>query len=365
MSRLDQEVSGQTPIVHIRGLNKDFGSVRALHEIDLDVSEGEFLTLLGPSGCGKTTLIRIIAGFEFQSAGAIEISGQSIAGLPPHRRPIGMVFQNLALFPHMTVAQNIAYGLKVRGLDSSSVRAKVDAMLDMIGLQGLGDRFIGQISGGQKQRVALARAVVTEPKVLLLDEPLGALDMKIRRQMQSELKQVQERLGTTFIFVTHDQEEALTMSDRIAVFNTGRIEQIGTPSDIYERPKTAFVAQFVGDSNFIEGEIVKDASGSVFRSEYGIAFPVTNGGTGRAAASIRPQHVEMDAPGRSVDGNEAIRLSAKVVRRVYAGQTVRVWLEADGKPLIADVPANHGAIPENGQTVNVGWRRESAVIVPL
>jgi putative spermidine/putrescine transport system ATP-binding protein len=239
------------------------GGVRAVDAVAMDIKQGEFFSLLGPSGCGKTTTLRMIAGFETPSQGAIRVDGADITHVPAHKRDMGMVFQNYALFPHRTVAENVAFGLRMRGLDKATIATKVKSALAMVELAGLEDRRPAQLSGGQQQRVALARAIVIAPRVLLCDEPLGALDKKLRQQMQFELKQLQKKLGITLVFVTHDQEEALAMSDRIAVMNCGRVEQVGTPTEIYDRPVTRFVADFIGDTNIFRGERVVTKDGGV------------------------------------------------------------------------------------------------------
>ena len=359
----DEKTRGAA-ILEIRNVVKTFGGAAALKGVSLDVREGEFLTLLGPSGCGKTTLIRIVAGFESPTSGEVLIDGRSILDAPPYRRPLGMVFQNLALFPHLTVAENIGYGLRIRREPAPAIARKVDEALAMVGLAGFGGRYIGQISGGQRQRVALARAIVMQPRVLLLDEPLGALDMKIRRQMQTELKQIQEKLGTTFIFVTHDQEEALTMSDRVAVFRNGLLDQVSDPATVYERPATRFVAEFVGDTNFFEGVVEdKPAGGRRVRcAEPGCEFDLPEGGLpagAPAGVSLRPQYLKLAPP-------DAGRLRASVARLVYAGQNTRLWLQAGARTLIADWHPHDGqALPGQGEVVGLTWDDRRACVVSL
>ena len=246
-------------MVELRKVSKRFGSFTALEEVSFDIAEGEFMTFLGPSGCGKTTCLRLISGFENPSTGEVFIAGKNVTHDPPYRRSVNQVFQSYALFPHLSVYENISFGLRMKKLAASDIKRRVDRVVEMTSLQEFADRKPAQLSGGQRQRVALARAVVCEPKVLLLDEPLSALDAKLRTQMRSELKQLQKRLGITFIFVTHDQEEALTMSDRIAVISCGRVEQIGTVNEIYYQPATRFVATFIGETNIVEAEIVDKA----------------------------------------------------------------------------------------------------------
>ena len=364
MPTVSAPATSSTPILEVDSVSKFFGGTPALEDVSLTVRDGEFLTLLGPSGCGKTTLIRMIAGFESPTRGDIRIDGRSIVDAPPYRRPIGMVFQNLALFPHLSVFDNIAYGLRIRGMPAAAISAKVKKALDTVALTGYDHRFVGEISGGQRQRVALARAVITEPRVLLLDEPLGALDMKIRRQMQVELKQIQEELGTTFIFVTHDQEEALTMSDRIAVFRKGRIDQIATPREIYEQPATRFVAEFVGDTNFIEGVVQSVQGDSAVLQPDGrlCGMAVAQSGLragARAGASIRPQYLYL-APASNA------RLIATIERYAYAGQSVRAWLSVDGTALIADWRSSDvPELPGVGSSVGIGWDDTKVVAVPL
>jgi putative spermidine/putrescine transport system ATP-binding protein len=248
----DTRTEAEPPAIRVLGLRKNYGSVVALDGVDITIEQGEFFTLLGPSGSGKTTLLRLIAGFERPDAGVIELDGRDISRVPPYSRDVNTVFQDYALFPHMTVAENVQYGLRVRRVPKAERRERAARALEMVRLGGLGERKPTQLSGGQRQRVALARAIVNEPQVLLLDEPLGALDFKLRQEMQIELQHVQRRVGITFVYVTHDQEEALAMSDRIAVLSNGRIEQVGTPLEVYERPQTDFVAGFIGISNLIE-----------------------------------------------------------------------------------------------------------------
>ena len=245
-------------LIELSNLTKQFNGQVVLKGINLNIKENEFVTLLGPSGCGKTTTLRIMAGFEEADEGTVLFNGEDITSLPPYKRELNTVFQKYALFPHMNVYDNIAYGLKIKKLDASTIDYKVNKMLELVGLKDYGQRDITQLSGGQQQRIAIARALVNEPKVLLLDEPLGALDLKLRKAMQIELKNIQKEVGITFIYVTHDQEEALTMSDTIVVMNDGMIQQIGTPIDIYNEPENRFVAQFIGESNIIEGKFVKD-----------------------------------------------------------------------------------------------------------
>lgn len=249
-------------IILLKNVSRHFGEVKAVDNIDLEIEDGEFFSMLGPSGSGKTTCLRMIAGFDRPTIGQIILYGQEVSNLPPYERPVNTVFQDYALFPHMTIEENIAYGLMIRGVSRVERTKQVGDMLDLVRLPGFGQRKPSQLSGGQRQRVALARALINHPKVLLLDEPLGALDLKLRQQMQVELKTIQREVGITFIFVTHDQEEALTMSDRIAVFNEGRVEQVGTPADVYEHPSTPFVAGFVGTSNLVAGEIAQRITGS-------------------------------------------------------------------------------------------------------
>ncbi len=248
------------PIILLKDISKNFGQTEVLNNINLYVLKNEFVTLLGPSGCGKTTTLRIIGGFETPDSGDIFFEGQRINNLPPYQRKVNTVFQRYALFPHMNVYDNIAFGLKIKGMDKPVISKKVDEMLEMVNLQGFHKRSVDSLSGGQQQRVAIARALVNQPEVLLLDEPLGALDLKLRKEMQVELKNIHKRTGITFVYVTHDQEEALTMSDTIVVMNKGKIQQIGTPQMIYNEPKNAFVADFIGESNIIEGRMLKDYS---------------------------------------------------------------------------------------------------------
>ena len=249
--------------IAVAGVGKSIGATDILFDLSLEVEAGTFVTLLGPSGCGKTTLLRLIAGFAEPTKGEIRIDGRPMRGVPPRERPIGMVFQNLALFPHLDVFANVAYGLKLRGMAAAETKSRVERFLDLVGMAGFGARRISQISGGQKQRVALARSLVLEPSILLLDEPLSALDLQLRRQMQAELKKIQKRVNTTFVFVTHDQEEAAVLSDRIVVMERGRIRQTGTPREIYRQPRSHFVAQFIGDINLLPGTVAETAGGHV------------------------------------------------------------------------------------------------------
>ncbi len=304
------------------------------------MQQGEFFTFLGPSGSGKTTTLRMIAGFEDPSGGRIELAGEEVHGVPPYDRAVNTVFQDYALFPHMTVGENVAYGLKVAGTDKAERVRRRDEALEMVRLPGYAERRPGELSGGQRQRVALARAIVNRPKVLLLDEPLGALDLKLREQMQVELKTIQSEVGITFVYVTHDQDEALTMSDRIAVFNDGRIEQVSAPRELYERPRNEFVAGFVGVSNVIERD-------------------------GRRL-TIRPEKVQLLEPGASANGLHSER--GKVTEIAYAGMVTRytVALEAGGSLQLVrqnlEGTSGEGA-PERGNEVLVGWRPEHAAAV--
>ena len=324
--------------VSIDSVRKTYGDVVALDRVSLDVRPGEFLTLLGPSGCGKTTLLRLLAGFESPDEGRLLISGRDVAGLPPYERPVNTVFQHYALFPHRTVAGNVAFGLEARGLAPAAISEKVARALETVRLTGLGDRRIDQLSGGQKQRVALARAIVLEPDVLLLDEPMAALDPKLRKEMQVEVKNLQERLRTTFLFVTHDQEEALVMADRIAVMSHGRIEQVERTEALYERPRTRFVADFLGVRNLVDATVVAVEAGlATLRTAAGLVFRAADDGGYRPGAmvvvGIRSERVRMNG---SPDGentlpgtlDDEIYLGDRTDWRVRAGDVVFTVAEA-------------------------------------
>ncbi|MEV5000425.1 ABC transporter ATP-binding protein [Nocardioides sp. LML1-1-1.1] len=315
----DRDVATSTPAIRLRGLVKHFGDVAAVDGVDLDIADGEFFSMLGPSGSGKTTVLRLIAGFETATDGTVELGGTDVTRSAPFERDVHTVFQDYALFPHMSVLDNVGYGLRVRGMGKAARRAKAQEALDTVRLGHLGVRRPTQLSGGQRQRVALARAIVLEPRVLLLDEPLGALDLKLREQMQVELKQLQRELGITFVFVTHDQEEALTLSDRIAVFDAGRIQQLGTPQEIYEQPASAYVAGFVGTTNLL------DAAAS--ERLLGVA----------AEHAIRPERLRLSP---ASDGGQAgpgeVRVGAVVTETIYLGTGNRVHLRTDdGLELVA------------------------------
>jgi len=305
-------------------------AVRAVDGVDLTIDAGEFFTLLGPSGSGKTTCLRMIGGFTLPTAGRVLIGGEDVTLRPPYARPVNTVFQDYALFPHMSIRDNVAYPLMVRKVARAERHRRADELLALVQLPGVGERRPAQLSGGQRQRVALARALVSQPQVLLLDEPLGALDLKLREQMQSELKALQRRLGITFLFITHDQHEALSMSDRIGVFNAGRLEQVGTPQQVYDTPATHFVAQFVGAANVLAGDAARQL-------------------TGHAQAMLRPERITLGAaPGA--------RASGTVAEVQYFGAFTRVRIAAAGTTLQADLAAGPGQrAPEPGQDVHLHW----------
>jgi putative spermidine/putrescine transport system ATP-binding protein len=324
--------------IRLTGLRKQYGDVVALDGVDLTINAGEFFTMLGPSGSGKTTLLRVIAGFERPDAGTVELQGTDVTRQPPYDRDVNTVFQDYALFPHMSVSDNVEYGLRIHKIDRNQRRARAAGTLAMVGLEGLGHRKPAQLSGGQRQRVALARAIVNEPAVLLLDEPLGALDLKLRQGMQVELKRIQREVGITFVYVTHDQEEALTMSDRVAVFNNGRIEQVGAPVDIYDRPNTEFVAGFVGVSNLIEYE-------------------------GRHLA-IRPERIEL-LPAGSAAPPSAVAESGKITDAVFLGMMTRYTVALDrGGTLVAVRPnLERSSLTQDdlrGKSVVAAWRTDQS-----
>ncbi|HKY96060.1 MAG TPA: ABC transporter ATP-binding protein [Kiloniellales bacterium] len=325
-----------TIAVKFEAVSRHFGQVRAVDEVSLEIAEGEFFAMLGPSGSGKTTCLRLIAGFEQPTSGHIEIFGQTAEGLPPYERPVNTVFQDYALFPHMSVLDNVAYGLMVRGVDRRARRAKAEELLTLVRLAGFGQRRPGQLSGGQRQRVALARALINQPRVLLLDEPLGALDLKLREQMQVELKGLQRQLGITFVFVTHDQEEALSMSDRLAVFNEGKIAQIGRPAEVYEHPATPFVAGFVGVSNLLRG-------------------------LGPAPVTVRPEKITLSEGHLPPAGDGEIRVQGHLTDSHYHGATTRHTVTlVDGQQLVV-IEQNRRSAGRSalapGAAVTLGWAK--------
>jgi spermidine/putrescine transport system ATP-binding protein len=330
------EGSARATSVEVEGVRREFGSFVALDGVSLAIRPGEFLTLLGPSGCGKTTLLRILAGLDVADAGAVRIDGQDVGEIPAHQRPVNTVFQSYALFPHMTVRENVAFGLRMKKVPAAEVDRRVDRMLDLVQIATFAERKPAQLSGGQKQRVALARALINEPKVLLLDEPLGALDSKLRKELQVELLALQRRLGITFIFVTHDQEEALVMSDRIAVMRAGRIEQLGEAEEIYERPRTRFVSQFLGTCNLIEGKATRreglavqvDTPFGELRVEgHGAPAPPTPDNPREALTlAIRPEKVRLSPAGEEGEN----RVPVTVRELIYIGSETHYLLDAPG-----------------------------------
>lgn len=333
----------RAPAVRLAGVSRHFGDVRALDGVSLDIQDGEFFSLLGPSGSGKTTCLRLIAGFDQPTAGSIALHGTDVAGLPPYERDVNTVFQDYALFPHMTVGDNIAYGPMIRGVPRAARADRVQEMLDLVRLSGMAGRKPSQLSGGQRQRVALARALVNRPRVLLLDEPLGALDLKLRQQMQIELKAIQQQVGITFIYVTHDQEEALTMSDRLAVFNHGRVEQVGTPAEVYEHPATDFVAGFVGVSNLVAGQAARAITGS----------PQT--------FTIRPEKIVLGDPAAQA-GDGVCTALGHIRDVVYLGAHTRyrVELDAGGELIVTqqNVEATSmEVLAARGRRVRLLWQR--------
>lgn len=318
-----------TPAVEFRNVSRLFGHVRAVDGVDLTIAEGAFFAMLGPSGSGKTTCLRLISGFEKPSSGVVRIFGEDSGAVPPNRRNVNTVFQDYALFPHMNVRDNVAYGLMVKGVDRRTRTAKAEEMLGLVKLDSYGDRKPGQLSGGQRQRVALARALVNEPRVLLLDEPLGALDLKLREAMQDELKALQKRLGITFVFVTHDQGEALSMADQVAVFSDGKVAQVGTPEEVYGRPRTRFVADFVGSSNVLAPETTRALGGPARWS------------------SLRPESLWLIAP-------EGAVLAGTVKALRYLGAGTRVVVDVAGAEVAVLVPTGQ-ALPEQGSRTGIGF----------
>lgn len=338
-------------LLQVRDIAKTYvtpegGTVAALDHVDLDIYEGEFFVMLGPSGCGKTTLLRSIAGLEYPDNGEITLDGERIDTKAAYDRPVNTVFQSYALFPHMTVAQNVAFGLQMDKVSKSEIDARVSAVLAKVKLNGYEKRRPSQLSGGQQQRVALARALVKEPKVLLLDEPLSALDLKLRRGMQVELKRLQQDTGITFVFVTHDQEEAMSMGDRIAVFNSGKIAQIGTPREIYRKPVNSFVADFIGETNLLEGTVVggkiEVASGVVDSSA--IASDCEIPKSGQVTIAVRPEDLEVRADGP---------LKGTVRDVIFTGGLVRVYVALGDTEVVAALPSHGVAIPDRGAAVNL------------
>lgn len=351
---------GRSLPISISGLSKSYGAVPVLDDVALDIGSGEFLTLLGPSGSGKTTLLMALAGFVTPEAGSIRFGDQEVVATPPHRRGIGVVFQSYALFPFMSAARNIAYPLKVRGMSKAEIAERVERALAMVELRGLGDRMIAQLSGGQRQRVAVARAIVFEPRIILMDEPLSALDKKLREQMQLEIKALHRKLDATIVYVTHDQREALTLSDRIAIMKDGRIVQVDTPADLYERPRSRFVADFIGESTLLPVEIVSG------RASYcGAAIEAARGPAngGPHFLVIRPEKVSLLA-GPPPPGTNCF--AGRVTEVLFQGESLLLTVALAGETIVT--VRRHGgqahAIPEPGAAITLGLHRDDAVLVP-
>ncbi|HEY8168029.1 MAG TPA: ABC transporter ATP-binding protein [Candidatus Limnocylindrales bacterium] len=340
---IEQAPASRPPAIRLEGVRKVFGEVVAVAGVDLEIAQGEFFSMLGPSGSGKTTMLRMIAGFELPTEGRILLDGEDVSRRPPFERDVNTVFQDYALFPHMTVGDNVAYGLMIRKVPKAERASRVADAMRMVRLEGLEARKPSQLSGGQRQRVALARALINRPKVLLLDEPLGALDLKLREEMQIELKRIQQDVAITFIYVTHDQEEALTMSDRLAVFNQGRIEQVGAPADVYERPATTFVAGFVGTSNLLSGDIAQAILG-----EDGLF-------------TVRPEKVHIAAPDAVPEADEVTALG-HIAEVVYIGPDTRyiVALDAGTELVVTEQnlrTSSSEALAARGRSVRLVWKR--------
>ncbi|NMO20285.1 ABC transporter ATP-binding protein [Pyxidicoccus fallax] len=329
--------------VELKTVSRHYGAVKAVDGVSLSIQDGEFFSMLGPSGSGKTTCLRLIAGFEQPTSGSLLLHGQEAAGLPPYERDVNTVFQDYALFPHMSVLDNVAYGLMVKGVAKATRHKEAETALELVALGGFGSRRPSQLSGGQRQRVALARALINKPRVLLLDEPLGALDLKLREQMQAELKSLQRRLGITFVYVTHDQGEALSMSDRVAVFSQGRIEQVDTPRNLYTRPKTVFVAGFVGTANVVSGELARRLTGS------------------ERPFSVRPEHMRF---AMSAEGNR-VSVEGRLVEVQYHGASSRYEVRVEGNQVLTlsmlNGEADEASLPRRGDTVRVAWAPEAMV----
>jgi putative spermidine/putrescine transport system ATP-binding protein len=346
----------------LQNVEKHFTNFTAVENFNLSVEKGEFVSFLGPSGCGKTTTLRMVAGFETPSAGEITLAGADITRLPANRRNIGMVFQSYALFPNMTVRDNIAFGMKIARKPADEIRRRVDEMLGIIHMQEFGHRFPHQLSGGQQQRVALARALAIQPQVLLLDEPLSALDAKIRLSLRQEIRQIQRKLGITTIYVTHDQEEALSISDRIVVMNKGRIEQVGTPLEIYNTPQTAFVASFVGTLNVLQATVKDATAGHIMVADQGVNVgkPIREPGGAVIAVAIRPE-----AFGLGEAGNGANHLRGTVEDMYFLGSVVRLRVDVSGYTISADVFNNQQlALPRRGEMITLHFMPEACMVLP-
>ena len=328
--------------VEFSKVSRHYGDVRAVDDVTISIAEGEFFSMLGPSGSGKTTCLRLIAGFEQPTHGSIKIFGQEAAGSPPYEREVNTVFQDYALFPHMNVLDNVAYGLSVKGIAKNECTSRAEAALNMVALADYGKRKPGELSGGQRQRVALARALVNKPRVLLLDEPLGALDLKLREQMQHELKTLHKQLGITFIYVTHDQTEALSMSDRVAVFNKGKIEQVDSPRNLYTQPKTRFVADFVGTSNVINSELALQITGN------------------HQPFSIRPEHIEIYKNQKNV-----IQIAGMVADTQYQGASSKVAVNVTNQQLSFVLSNDELKLPKIGETVAICWAKNCMVMLDI
>jgi putative spermidine/putrescine transport system ATP-binding protein len=351
--------------LELRNVTKAYGQVMAVDDVSLSVNPGEFLTLLGPSGSGKTTTLNIIAGFSGASSGEVTMDGQDLSGLPPHRRNIGMVFQQYALFPHMTVAENVAYPLKQRRVSKQEMRERVAEALELVRLDDFTERMPAQLSGGQQQRVALARAIVFRPRLLLMDEPLGALDRKLREWLQLEIRRIHQELGITFVYVTHDQDEALVLSDRIAVFNEGGIEQIGSAAEVYDHPATLFVAEFVGESTVTSGHVARLDSGHCLRAgqlELRVTGDLPAGQ--EATLVVRPERVRLAAPTEPPTAEEN-SVSGVVRRVIYLGLARKLEVEAPGGQLfLAREPAGGHSGFSEGDRVLLRWRVRDSVLLP-
>jgi spermidine/putrescine transport system ATP-binding protein len=348
--------ASSTADVRLDHVTKEFDDVKAVDDLSLEIERGSFFALLGPSGCGKTTTLRMIGGFEEPTEGTIYLGDEPVSGKPPYKRDVNTVFQSYALFPHLTIFENVAFGLRRRGVRGSDVRGRVLDILNLVGLKGLDRRKPRQLSGGQQQRVALARALVNRPRVLLLDEPLGALDLKLRKQMQLELKAIQNDVGITFIHVTHDQEEAMTMADRIAIMNAGRIEQLGAPTDLYERPETAFVASFLGISNLLPGTVlgpgrVRLEDGTEVR----VPEAILNGRSGKVAVGVRPEKIRLGH-------GEENRLTGRLLETAYVGVATQYVLETRCGNVSVYVQNSEPGVAEQAPS-QISWSPDSTFVV--